>query len=100
VYDPYGQVTILAPNWSTRGNSTYAWLYFHQGGRFDSASSLYQYRDRDYSPSLGRWIQQDPIELAAGDNNLYRYCKDTPATTIDPSGLWSWTGGNRPVHSL
>src|SRR5262249_3730246 len=26
-YDPYGSVTVLAPNWSARGASNYGWVY-------------------------------------------------------------------------
>jgi RHS repeat-associated protein len=61
VYDPYGAVTILAANWTTRSGSSYGWIYLHQGGRFDNATGLYGFRNRDYSPTLGRWLQNDPI---------------------------------------
>jgi RHS repeat-associated protein len=27
-----------------------------------------------YQPELGRFLQPDPNEFAAGDYNLYRYC--------------------------
>jgi len=42
VYDPYGQVTVLAPDWSVRGTSSYAWAYLFQGGRFEVTTGLYQ----------------------------------------------------------
>jgi hypothetical protein len=38
VYDPYGSMTILAANWTTRGSSSYSWVYGHQGGRLDNAT--------------------------------------------------------------
>jgi RHS repeat-associated protein len=85
-YDPYGQVTILAPNWSARGSSSYAWVYLHQGNRFDSISSLYQVRERDYSPALGRWMQIDPIRYKAHDVNLYDYLFADPLRFTDPFG--------------
>src|SRR5262249_19245893 len=37
IYDPYGSVTILAANWTTRGSSNYGWVFFHQGKRYDFA---------------------------------------------------------------
>jgi RHS repeat-associated protein len=61
IYDPYGAATILAPNWTTRSSSNYGWIYLHQGGRLDTATGLYSFRFRDYSPSLGRWVELDPI---------------------------------------
>ncbi|MEM4725230.1 MAG: RHS repeat-associated core domain-containing protein [Candidatus Hadarchaeum sp.] len=67
VYDPFGQVTILDADFNPKsGGSDYAWLYLHQGGRFDSVSGLYHFRYRDYSPTLARWTRLDPIRYAAG----------------------------------
>jgi hypothetical protein len=40
-----------------------------------------------YSPSLGRWMQQDPLGYAAGDSNLYRYVGNEPVNITDPIGL-------------
>jgi RHS repeat-associated protein len=94
IYDPYGQTTVLDQNWNTRANSLYAWVYLHQGGRYDTATGLYEFRERDYSPTLGRWAQLDPVGLAAGDYNLYRYVGNRPAIFVDPIGLWSVTRNN------
>jgi RHS repeat-associated protein len=63
VYDPYGAVTILTPNWATRGISSFGWVFLHQGGRFDNATGLYIFRNRDFSPTLGRWLQLDPARF-------------------------------------
>ncbi|MCS7045186.1 MAG: hypothetical protein NZO58_02400 [Gemmataceae bacterium] len=89
VYDPFGLVTVLAPDWSEPAGSAFAWLYLHQGGRFDATSGLYHFRHRDYSPTLGRWTSLDPIQYDAGDVNLYRYVHNNTANIIDPSGLAS-----------
>ncbi len=87
VYDPFGAVTILTPSWAARGSSSYSWIYFHQGGRFDNATGLYGYRHRDLSPTLGRWVELDPVGLAP-DSNPYRYVSNNPTTKADPSGFW------------
>src|SRR5262249_37472742 len=87
VEDQYGQPTVLAPDWSTRASSLFAWNYLHQGGRYDSASGLYNFRNRDYSPTLGRWTEVDPLGFGAGDSNLYRDVWDNPINRADPSGL-------------
>lgn len=42
-----------------------------------------------YSPNLGRWLQEDPIEFAAGDNNFYRVEGNNPTNYTDPTGLES-----------
>ncbi len=92
-YDPYGKATVLDPGtWTVRGagqygTSSYGWVYLHQGGRYDTATGLYNFRNRDYSPTLGRWMQQDPARFSAGDNNLYGFVKDSPDNSTDPLGL-------------
>jgi RHS repeat-associated protein len=87
-YDPYGQAMPFAPNWSSRGTSSYGWVYLHQAGRYDATTGLYLFRHRDYSPIVGLWIQQDPIGLSADDSNLYRAIHDAPTTGTDPTGLY------------
>jgi RHS repeat-associated protein len=89
VYDPYGQPTILdaTTNWNTRSASSFAWVYLHQGGRYDTGTGLYSFRNRDYSPTLGRWVELDPLGFRAGDVNLYRYVSDSPVNLLDPFGL-------------
>jgi RHS repeat-associated protein len=48
---------------------------------------IYDYRARQYQPELGRFLQPDPKEFAAGDYNLYRYCHNDPVNKSDPFGL-------------
>jgi RHS repeat-associated protein len=90
VYDPFGQATILDANWTERAASAFAWVYLHQGGRFDDVSGLYHFRYRDYSPTLGRWTSLDPIRYEAGDVNLYRTVFNAPTVYTDPSGQVIW----------
>ncbi|MBQ3808461.1 MAG: RHS repeat protein, partial [Kiritimatiellae bacterium] len=44
-------------------------------------------RNRYYSPTLGRFIQMDPIGLNGGDCNCYRYCENNPANAVDLSAF-------------
>ena len=39
-----------------------------------------------YDPALGRYVESDPIGLAAGVNT-YRYVNALPVSRIDPLGL-------------
>ena len=89
LYDPYGSVTITDASWNPRtGNtSSFGWQYLHQGGRLDAATGWYDFRNRDLIPSEGRWAERDPLGLAAGDPNIYRYVGNSPINATDPSGI-------------
>ncbi len=52
-----------------------------------STFSFYEYRARAYSPTLGRFMSEDPKLFDAGDYNLFRYCHNDPVDLTDPMGL-------------
>src|SRR5207247_5852693 len=61
--------------------------FLFQGREWLSDLKLYDFRARMYQPELGRFLQPDPKEFAAGDYNLYRYCHNDPVNRADPTGL-------------
>jgi RHS repeat-associated protein len=61
--------------------------FLFTGREYLAEIGLYDYRNRFYSPSLGRFLQTDPIGFSAGDENLYRYVFNNSITVNDPDGL-------------
>ena len=51
----------------------------------DPATGLHQNWWRDYDPSLGRYLQPDPLGIRAG-SNLYLYANANPASSVDQDG--------------
>jgi RHS repeat-associated protein len=47
---------------------------------------MYYYKARIYSPTLGRFMQTDPVGYTGG-TNLYAYVGDDPMNATDPTGL-------------
>ncbi|HRK31237.1 MAG TPA: RHS repeat-associated core domain-containing protein [Tepidisphaeraceae bacterium] len=87
VYDPYGKQAVLAANWSSTTDA-YAWVYLHQGGRFNAVTGLYSFRFREYSADWGRWMSADPAGYVDGAS-LYQALVSTPVNWVDPLGLMS-----------
>jgi RHS repeat-associated protein len=79
-YDPYGNVTQS----DTTTGFTNPYLYT---GREADSTGLYYYRARYYSPTMGRFISEDPLGFGGGQNNFYAYVGNDPLTAIDPSGM-------------
>jgi hypothetical protein len=40
-----------------------------------------------FDPTVGRWLEEDPIGFEGGDANLYRFVGNSPTNFTDPSGL-------------
>ncbi|MFH1062623.1 MAG: FG-GAP-like repeat-containing protein [Candidatus Omnitrophota bacterium] len=76
-YDSFGNIK------STTGSLNQPFTY--TGREYDSESGLYYYRARYYDPSIGRFLQEDPV----WDTNLYAYVGNNPVNYVDPDGLQS-----------
>ena len=78
-YDEYG--IPGAGNVGRFQNTGQAWL---------PELGMYYYKARIYSPTLGRFLQTDPIGYADG-LNWYNYVGGDPVNATDPSGLHKCT---------
>ena len=104
-YDAFGWPYFFDATAQPLNSSTVGNRFLFTGREWLSDLKLCDYRTRMYQPELGRFLQPDPKEFAAGDYNLYRYCHNDPVNRSDPTGLETLTRpeideqvGNRVVE--
>ncbi len=78
VYDAFGRVEGLASDW----NRTFT------GQVYDNETGLMLYRNRFYSPELGRFLQRDPIGYEGQNLNIYCYVFNQTHSYTDSLGLF------------
>jgi RHS repeat-associated protein len=96
-YDPFGGVEVHAWTGSAWATAATAWSgvgnpYLYTGRRFDPETGLGYYRNRYYSPGLGRFLTEDPLgpySTPGGWGNSYHYADSAPSTSSDPLGLYT-----------
>jgi RHS repeat-associated protein len=87
-YEPYGRAVALGGNIPNP---------FQFTGRENDGTALFYYRARYYAPARHVFLSEDPLGLASGDTNLYRYVMGNPVLLRDPMGLQkSWRLGSPP----
>ena len=93
VYSPYGTITVLTSDWSTTGETPLV-SNLYQGMTLDPVTGLCYARNRNYSPSLCRWINQDPAGFINGANT-YQFVMSNPVGNVDP---WGLAGNAQPIY--
>jgi RHS repeat-associated protein len=77
-YDSFGRIVGQTSAMNLR--------FAYTGREWDDETGQYYYRARYYDPTVGRFINEDPLGFGAGDTNIYRYVGNSPTNYIDPSG--------------
>jgi RHS repeat-associated protein len=68
------------------------------GQYFDKETGSFYNYFRDYDPSLGRYVQSDPIGLVGGVNT-FGYVESNPLAGFDPFGLEAYMC-TKPLHAF
>ena len=86
-YTPYGESTVLDPDFNSYTGTDYDWKYRYTTRELDPLTGKQINRNRWYDALLGRWVSRDPIGYEGGSNNLYEYVNGMPLGGFDPIGL-------------
>jgi RHS repeat-associated protein len=92
-YDAFGATIFKDSNGDTVSGSASGNRSLFTGREYIQQLAFYDYRNRAYSPGLGRFLQTDPIRFSAKDVNIYRYVRNNPASSTDPTGLGTCVDG-------
>ena len=84
-YSAYGQPTVQTSDYRPLASGV-GYRFLFSGREWLSQVGLNDHRYRYYSPSLGRWLNTDPIGLRGG-LILYCYTNNYPTQWSDPYGL-------------
>ncbi|MHA7178462.1 RHS repeat-associated core domain-containing protein [Arthrobacter sp. Sr24] len=84
-YDPYGVPTLTE---DSGGLGTTQNPYTFKAGIQDRNTGWVKYGQRWYSPTTGRWTQQDTLDtpLDPANANRYAYAANDPINNTDPLG--------------
>jgi RHS repeat-associated protein len=96
-YDVYGEPTIFDFQSSILSASAIGNRLLFQGRDRDPATGLYNFRNRYYSPGLGRFVQTDRIRHIGGPN-LYGFVGNNPINRLDFLGLKAEVPGGPASH--
>jgi RHS repeat-associated protein len=77
-YSSFGQITAATGTLP---------FFAYTGREWDADIGLQYNRAPWYDPVVGRWLNEDPVGFAAGDQHLARYVGNNPVNYTDPNGL-------------
>jgi RHS repeat-associated protein len=80
---PFGEG---APNENPASLGVFTYDLRFPGQQFDAETNLHYNYFRDYDPSIGRYVESDPVGLTGGFNT-YGYVGNNPVTFTDSRGL-------------
>ena len=87
-YSAFGQPSFFDSTSQPLNSSTYNIRHLFQGQLWTQETGLNDYRNRVEVPTMGVFLQPDPIGFKGDAANLYRFCGNDAVNRTDPMGLF------------
>lgn len=91
-YSRTGLPTFYNASGSQIGSSACGIRHLFHGQLWTQETGLNDYRNRMQLPSMGVFMQTDPIRFSGDPTHLYRFCGNNALNAGDPMGLDFWRG--------
>jgi RHS repeat-associated protein len=87
-YSAFGTPSFFSANNSQLSTSAYGIRHLFQGQLWTQETWLNDYRNRVELPTMGVFLQPDPIGFKGDAANVYRFVNNNAVNRIDPMGLY------------
>jgi RHS repeat-associated protein len=92
-YNAFGTPSFFSPSNTQLSTSAYGIRHLFQRQLWTPETGLNDYRNRVELPTMGVFLQPDPIGFKGDAANIYRFCNNNAVNRTDPTGLYARGSG-------